>query len=382
MQEQVERALEDRRRHLVRHCAASVPPVAFADTAQSPTRSASEPAGSLAADATRVLRDPAHGRDAPRQLPRRGAPLGRADQDRQDAIYCVVDLHAMTVAVRPRRAQPSRPGAPRCSCWRQASIPARCILFVQSHVAAHTELTWLLNCVATFGELRRMTQFKDKGRGPGVRHASVCSTTRCSWSPTSSCTTPTRCRSATTSASTSSSPATSRSGSTTASATRSWSRRRRSPRRRPHHGPAEPDDQDVEVGRLAPGHGAARSTSPQSSPRRSSRPSPTPGPRSGYDRDEKPGVSNLLEIHAAVTGVPSRTSRRVRRVGVRRVQVAVADAVVEALARSRSATTKLEADPAEVDRLLAPGAAKARAQADMVLGRARRSIGLLPHDGA
>ena len=40
--------------------------------------------------------------------------------------------------------------------------PERCILFVQSHVPEHTELTWILNCVATFGELRRMTQFKDK----------------------------------------------------------------------------------------------------------------------------------------------------------------------------------------------------------------------------
>ena len=40
--------------------------------------------------------------------------------------------------------------------------PARCTLFVQSHVPAHTELTWILNCVATFGELRRMTQFKEK----------------------------------------------------------------------------------------------------------------------------------------------------------------------------------------------------------------------------
>src|SRR3954454_3765528 len=43
--------------------------------------------------------------------------------------------------------------------------PERCTLFVQSHVHQHTELTWLLNCVATFGELRRMTQFKDKSAG-------------------------------------------------------------------------------------------------------------------------------------------------------------------------------------------------------------------------
>src|SRR4029079_8544815 len=43
--------------------------------------------------------------------------------------------------------------------------PDKCLLFVQSHVLEHTELTWILNCVATFGELRRMTQFKDKSGG-------------------------------------------------------------------------------------------------------------------------------------------------------------------------------------------------------------------------
>ena len=43
--------------------------------------------------------------------------------------------------------------------------PARCTLFVQSHVPVVTELTWILNCVATVGELRRMTQFKEKGQG-------------------------------------------------------------------------------------------------------------------------------------------------------------------------------------------------------------------------
>src|SRR4051812_25877737 len=47
--------------------------------------------------------------------------------------------------------------------------PTRCTLFVQSHVRAHTELTWILNCVATFGELRRMTQFKEKSAKGGAQ---------------------------------------------------------------------------------------------------------------------------------------------------------------------------------------------------------------------
>jgi tryptophanyl-tRNA synthetase len=84
------------------------------------------------------------------------------DQDRADAIYCVVDLHAMTL--------PYEPDALRSETRRLAALllaagldPQRCILFVQSHVPLVTELTWILNCVATVGELRRMTQFKEKG---------------------------------------------------------------------------------------------------------------------------------------------------------------------------------------------------------------------------
>jgi tryptophanyl-tRNA synthetase len=84
------------------------------------------------------------------------------DQDRADAIYCVVDLHAMTL--------PYEPAELRSETRRLAALllaagldPQRCILFVQSHVPLVTELTWILNCVATVGELRRMTQFKEKG---------------------------------------------------------------------------------------------------------------------------------------------------------------------------------------------------------------------------
>ena len=85
-------------------------------------------------------------------------------QDDNDAIYCVVDLHAITM--------PYDPASFADRTRRTATIllaagldPARCTLFVQSHVLAHTELTWVLNCVATFGELRRMTQFKEKSEG-------------------------------------------------------------------------------------------------------------------------------------------------------------------------------------------------------------------------
>src|SRR3954467_9599985 len=86
------------------------------------------------------------------------------DQDRADAIYCVVDLHAMTLPYDPAAltAETRRLGALLLATGLD---PERCTVFVQSHVPVVAELTWILNCVATVGELRRMTQFKEKGGG-------------------------------------------------------------------------------------------------------------------------------------------------------------------------------------------------------------------------
>ena len=83
------------------------------------------------------------------------------DQHRADSFYCIVDLHALTVPKDPgevrRRTIDLAQGLLACGL-----DPEACTLFVQSHVPEHTELAWLLQCAASFGELRRMTQFKDK----------------------------------------------------------------------------------------------------------------------------------------------------------------------------------------------------------------------------
>ncbi len=87
-----------------------------------------------------------------------------AGQDRQDGFYCIVDLHAMTLPWSPtalREATLSK-AAELLACGID---PARSVLFVQSHVPAHTELAWILTCVARIGELRRMVQFKQKSKG-------------------------------------------------------------------------------------------------------------------------------------------------------------------------------------------------------------------------
>jgi tryptophanyl-tRNA synthetase len=82
-------------------------------------------------------------------------------QDRHEAIYCVVDLHAITVWQDPKELtrQTREMAAALIACGLD---PRRCILFVQSHVRAHAELAWIFNCVARIGWLNRMTQFKDK----------------------------------------------------------------------------------------------------------------------------------------------------------------------------------------------------------------------------
>ena len=87
-----------------------------------------------------------------------------ADQERFDCFYCIVDLHALTLDISPDELH-SRTEETALDLVAAGLDPERCTLFVQSHVAEHTQLSWLLECTATMGELRRMTQFKDKSAG-------------------------------------------------------------------------------------------------------------------------------------------------------------------------------------------------------------------------
>jgi tryptophanyl-tRNA synthetase len=85
-------------------------------------------------------------------------------QDDNDAFYCVVDLHALTNEIDPAVLRRNS----RDAAFNLLAVgldPKRCAIFVQSQVPEHTRLTWLLECTATMGELRRMTQFKDKSQG-------------------------------------------------------------------------------------------------------------------------------------------------------------------------------------------------------------------------
>lgn len=84
-------------------------------------------------------------------------------QEEYNCLYCVVDMHAITVRQEPAklRRQTLELLAQYIACGLD---PEKCVLFIQSHVPAHAELAWVLNCFTMFGELSRMTQFKDKSR--------------------------------------------------------------------------------------------------------------------------------------------------------------------------------------------------------------------------
>ncbi|MFF5474862.1 tryptophan--tRNA ligase [Streptomyces achromogenes] len=95
------------------------------------------------------------------------------DQHRADSLFCVVDLHALTVDHDPARLR--RLSRQTTTLLLAAGLdPEVCTLFLQSHVDEHTRLSYLLECVATDGEMRRMIQYKEKAakqreRGGGLR---------------------------------------------------------------------------------------------------------------------------------------------------------------------------------------------------------------------
>ncbi len=93
-------------------------------------------------------------------------------QDTHDAFYCVVDLHAITVPQDPAQLR-QRTRVAAAQLFAAGLDPDRCVVFVQSHVPQHPELTWILGCLTGFGEASRMTQFKDKAARGGAQQASL-----------------------------------------------------------------------------------------------------------------------------------------------------------------------------------------------------------------
>jgi tryptophanyl-tRNA synthetase len=295
----------------------------------------------------------------------------------REAVHCVVDLHAMTVPYDP-------PDMTRRTRYLATLLMAagleedRSLLFVQSHVRAHTELTWMLNCVATVGELSRMVQFKEKSRGQesvsaGLFDYPVLQAADILLYDTAEV-------------------------------------------------PVGDDQrQHVELARdvaIRFNHRfgetfvvpkgtfptvAARVMDLQEPTRKMSKSEESPqgtilvldppsviakkvktavtdsGSEVRYDPEEKPGISNLLEIYVSTSGTTMPAAEaEFSNQGYGAFKQAVADAVVECLRPVQERYAALEADPAEVDRRIARGADEADAIAEQVLSRATRAAGLLP----
>ena len=87
-------------------------------------------------------------------------------QNSNDAFYCVVDLHALTIETKPEDFR-RRTLSSVAQLIAFGLDPEKCTLFIQSHVPAHNQLAWVLECLTGFGEASRMTQFKDKSQKAG-----------------------------------------------------------------------------------------------------------------------------------------------------------------------------------------------------------------------
>ena len=299
-------------------------------------------------------------------------------QDDFNAYYVIVDLHAITVPQDPSELrQNTRRTAAQ---YIAAGIdPTKSALFVQSHVPAHAQLAWVLNCITGFGEASRMTQFKDKSQKGGADNSSV--------------------------------------GLFTYPILQAADILLYQPKSVPV---GEDQRQHLELTRdlatrfnsrfgktfeIPEAHilketakiydlqepTAKMSKSAQDpkglvnlmdepsviAKKIKSAVTDTDG-EIRFDRDAKPGVSNLIGIYSAITGesIESFTSS-LQGQGYGALKTAVADAVVATLDPIRVRAQELLADPAELDRLLAQGAAKANDIAERTLAAVYDKLGFV-----
>jgi len=304
-------------------------------------------------------------------------PAGSEAATRHESIHCVVDLHAMTVPYEP--GEMTRRTRGLATLLMAAGLdPDRSLLFVQSHVRAHAELTWMLNTIATYGELSRMVQFKEKSKGQdsvsvGLFDYPVLQAADILLYDTEEV--------------------------PVGDDQRQHIELARDIAIRFNHRFGEtfvvPKGTYPKV--------AARVMDLQNPTRKMSKSEESPqgtisvldppqvitkkiksavtdsGSDITYDPEHKPGVSNLLEIYASMTATPiPEAEAEFAGKGYGAFKQQVADAVVEALRPLQERYAELEADPAEVDRRLARGADDAEEMAEAVLGRATRAAGLLP----
>ena len=308
------------------------------------------------------------------EQPAVGSPAAAA----HDAIFCVVDLHAMTTPWDPAELH-SRTREIATLLFAAGLDPQRSLVFVQSHVGGvHGMGTWILNCVATFGELRRMTQFKEKSEGQesvsaGLLDYPVLMAADILLYDTEEV--------------------------PVGDDQRQHVELTRDIALRFNHRYGEtfvvPKATFPAIGarvmdlQLPTAKMSKSSDSPQGTVSVLDAPEVIAKKvRSAvtdsdseirYDPEKKPGVSNLLDIYAAATGTGLDDAvTHFTGAGYGALKTDVGDAVVEYLRPLRARYGELSADPGEVDRMLADGADAAEEIATRVLERATAAAGLLP----
>ncbi|HJX76854.1 tryptophan--tRNA ligase [Glutamicibacter sp.] len=304
-------------------------------------------------------------------------------QDDHDAFFFIPDMHAITVSQDPAelRARTRKTAAQFIAGGIDLD---KSTLFVQSQVPEHAQLAWVLNCITGFGEASRMTQFKDKSSKGGADAASVGLFTYpvlmaadiLLYQPQ---------------------------GVPVGDDQRQHVELARDLAKRFNHRFGETF---VVPEAFIPKEGA-RIYDLQNPTSKMSKSAESPaglinvldepkqiakriksavtdaGSVVAYDKEEKPGVSNLLNILAAMTGkhVPELVAEFEGKM-YGHLKVAVAEAVVERLTPIRTRTLELLDDPAELDRLLLAGAAKAREVASATVADVYQKVGFLPPLGS
>ncbi|MEC7898665.1 MAG: tryptophan--tRNA ligase [Actinomycetota bacterium] len=297
-------------------------------------------------------------------------------QEETDAVYCVVDLHALTVLHDPEELKSSTLSLTQM-LMAVGLDPERCILFVQSHVKEHAECAWLMECTAAFGELRRMTQFKDKSTGndfvsaglftyPALQAADILlyDTNQVPVGEDQrqhiELTRDIAIR------------FNSRFGETFTVPEAVI----------PSSGARVMDLQHPEK-KMSKSEDSPQGTillldPPDVIEKKVKRAVTDSDDEVFFDIENKPGVSNLLSILGAATGkTPQEASKGIDRYGD--LKSATSEAVIELLKPVQEKYFDLADDPAETNRLIAKGAEKAREVASATLSRAQENIGLFKH---
>jgi tryptophanyl-tRNA synthetase len=297
-------------------------------------------------------------------------------QEHDDARFCIVDLHALTLDVEPAELRAQT--LDTALAYLAAGLdPSRSCLFVQSHVPEHTELSWLLECTASYGELLRMTQFKDKAHGRVSVRASLLTYPALMAADILAYDTEkvpvgddqrqhlelTRTLAARFNA---------RFGTTFVV-----------PEADIAPVAARIMDLQQPSKKMSKSTGTIAGTifltdDPATIARKVRRAVTDTGTEVAYDPEHKPGVSNLLEILAACLDEPASPAELAGRYhSYGALKADVADALIGLLSPFQARLAELRSSMDEVRKILATGASQAREEAARTLARAREAIGLL-----